>query len=176
MKTNVTSITIETSVLAHALKMQGTNVKSAAVLSCLNDFMNLDKKTRKKISRRDFMLLTKGYPNHEKLSIRIPLNIKEVLRQTFPNNSISDAINWICAFLINSTPPDSPESLHLLRVSGSKWDTRLQDAISGILESCNRTWSTRIETCAGALGSFAPFPIGDMEILNDIDAEKFDLY
>ena len=176
MKTYVTSITIETSVLSQVLKMQDTNMKSTAVLRCLNNFMILNKKTRKKISNRDFMLITQGNLKFEKLSIRLPQNIKETLQQTFPNTPISDAVNWICAYLIHSTPPSSPQSMHLLRILGSKWNSKLQDAISGILKSCNRTWSTRIETCAGALGSFAPFPIGDMEILNDIDAEKFDLY
>ena len=176
MDKNVTSILMDTSVLAKVLQMQGTTKKSTAVLSCLYDFMSLDKKEKKKISQKHFMLLTKGYDNYEKLSIRIPKNIKEALCQAFPNVDISDAENWICAYFINSSPPNSPKSLHLLRVSGSKWNPKMQDAISGILKSCNRTWSTRIETCAGALGSFAPFPLGDTEILNDVDVDKFNLY
>lgn len=64
----------------------------------------------------------------------------------------------------------------LIHILGSKWDVRMRDAIDKIFTTSNIDWETSVETCAGALGIHMNHCHAELQIINDDDWNKMNLY
>lgn len=114
-----------------------------------------------------------------KISIRLPESLRATLKALSPSDTLSDIIAMILATVLChplSSVNDTAYDKKLLRILGSKWNKKMQDAIRNIFETANHRWTVSIEPCVGALGIHANFEVADTEIINDDDWNKVNLY
>lgn len=130
----------------------------------------------------------------KKSIVRVPSKLKQVVSAyTNVDTYYNSATVMLANYLYFSetvpalvTPPErnivpipkvnTDNSMHLLRLIGSKWNLVMQSAILHILQSSDRVWANSIEPFAGALGIFSNFRIAYNEVINDIDLRKVNLY
>lgn len=192
MKNKVSSLKIPEVIVERLCNMFSITKKSTAIsigLVCaLVNFSNIGRLD-------DFALhqITNIVQRKEEIknySIRFDEHLSKVLADYKPKSLTTSELvvyllaNFIYKFEKEYTPILSsatkkikyPAQTKLLRISGSKWSSKMQDAIQNIVDTSNKTWETSIEVCAGALGIFANFKIADNEIINDIDLRKINTY
>ena len=87
-----------------------------------------------------------------------------------PHLTVQETATMIMLHLLNRK--DLPR--HALRITGSKRDKRMQDAIATILK--NRHYDASVEPCGGALEIHQNFKVADTEIVCDIDPDKINCY
>lgn len=64
----------------------------------------------------------------------------------------------------------------LLYVLGNKYRTEMLDAILHIGNTSNHSWDFSVETCAGRLGIHSEHQFAPVEVVNDDDFDKINLY
>ena len=108
-------------------------------------------------------------------SVRLDEDALNALRVA-TSRPISDAVKHAIVCTLSAQTLPTPKPSKLINILGSKWDKRMQSAIKQVFDTANKSWEKTIETCAGALGIHANFPLADDEIINDDDVEKINLF
>ncbi len=131
------------------------------------------------------LLTIKERTRMEKRSIRIPQELKVIIDGYTVINTSYNVITVMLANYLSKVLPvhntlpakiNTADSMHIMRLLGSKWNPKMQSAINNIFQSSSNIWTTSIEPFAGALGIFSNFRIAFHEIINDLDLQKVNLY
>lgn len=108
-------------------------------------------------------------------------NTNEEIKKKKPN--ISSTINHMLAVVLHllkniniDETIDETTNKPLLHILGSKWEARMRNAIDKIFTTSNIDWETSVETCAGALGIHMNHCHAELQIINDDDWNKMNLY
>lgn len=181
MKRRLTTITISEKLVEMACERYAEKKISASIINGLLDFFLLPKKSQRTDSFSLHQLLNiKERQSKKNISIRLPEALFNMLSTLQSDSTFSETVEIILATSLYFPLEKAnfpKESLHLLRVMGSKFDSRMEDAISHIFKTAGRKWETSVETCAGALGIHCNHHLATKrEFINDDDWEKINLY
>ena len=179
----ITSFVIPEKLVQLAQKHYGDTTPSQAVLNAVSEFLILPQQEQ----NIDYSIianqLNQEYSSvQRKVSLRIPTAVLAAIERLHKKhcmvllqNTLSETVTLILGKICTTSyEPSKPEKL--LSLMGSKWDTRMQNAIQHIFSTSGKRWNLSVETCAGALGIHANVNVADKRVLNDLDHDKINLY
>lgn len=181
MKRNLLTTLILPIALVEMLRMHyGTTNTSKAILCGFLEFLMLPRSMRTCSNYALHQILTaEQIFSTCKVSMRIPEALLSIIRSFPDGDTTYEKATLILAQILYS-PLDaidfSKEPKKLISILGSKYDDRMQKAISTIFETAKKKWNLSVETCAGALGIHNNFGVARHEIINDDDNRKINLY
>lgn len=127
----------------------------------------------------DTSLGINDFQSKVQVSIRLPEVVLKKIKELRRSTNISETIE-LMAIAVLQTPASSisqelPTS-GLLYVLGNKYRTEMLDAILHIGNTSNHSWDFSVETCAGRLGIHSEHQFDPVEVVNDDDFDKINLY
>lgn len=180
LKNYQTTLNLSSALVEAIRKKYGISNVSKAVSYGLTDFFLLPRKKLRLDSYALHQLLSIDERKHKRrVSIRLPQVLHDKILELPCASTLSETVEILLAVILYYPLENvkfSKEALHLLKILGSKFDSRMGNAISHIFETAGRTWKTSVETCAGALGIHCNHRVAQQEIINDDDWDKINLY
>lgn len=180
LKNYQTTLKISSALVEAICKRYGIRNVSKAVSYGLTDFFLLPKKKVKLNSFALHQLLSIDERKQKRnVSIRLPKVLYDKTLELSYASTMSETAEILLAIILyypleNVEFPK--ENLHLLRILGSKFNKKMDNAIANIFKTAGRTWDTSVETCSGALGIHCNHCVAHQEIINDDDWQKINLY